>query len=27
MYLAGAGIGKILFIDGDTVDATNLHRQ
>lgn len=27
LYLSGAGIGKIIFIDGDKVDTTNLHRQ
>ena len=27
LYLSGAGIGKIIFIDGDTIDATNIHRQ
>ncbi len=27
LYLAGAGIGKIIFIDGDKIDATNIHRQ
>lgn len=26
-YLAGAGIGKITLIDGDSTDITNLHRQ
>ena len=26
-YLAGAGIGRLTLVDGDTVDATNLQRQ
>jgi molybdopterin/thiamine biosynthesis adenylyltransferase len=27
LYLASAGVGRILLADGDTVDATNLQRQ
>jgi adenylyltransferase/sulfurtransferase len=26
-YLAAAGVGRLIVVDGDTVDATNLHRQ